>query len=348
MKLQLVQKVVCTLVSLFLSVGCSKSTSGGGSSYDFTASTGVSLKLISRIQDFSGFKLLEDMIQTPKNELHAGPTLCSSTVCFSATALTGKYYGTGFLIQSSGNGMVAYFGQSTWSEIVGTSTSYSFDSSAPITNSGTLSCCGGTGDLASANTYIESIIYLFGYLDATFTVSGVTSNTNMNREFTVRFVLANDAITSGKRGDLLLKDPTDGIFKWMDTSVSAGGNVGAGTLVTTRPTTPVTMNTSVTNWTNPFGTTQGNQTIPVIYAPVLTSGNGVYVITEEQLKATGKTYTYSFDPTNFVMFPMLTTADKNSLYSYYQLLANIHLGGLPHSGQTAGVGSPAGTVLTVN
>ncbi len=337
------QHLVYTLAFVIMTNSCTKSTTGGGNSYDFSASSSISLRLKSRESQDASHQAQSASVKSARS---SGPTLCSSTVCFTPTALTGKYYGTGFLIQSSGNGMVAYFGQSTWSDIVGTSTSYSFDSAAPVTNSGTLTCCGGTGDLASENTYIESIIYLFGYLDATFTVSGVTSNTNMNREFTVRFVLADDAITGGKRGDVLLKD--SGVFKWMDTATSAGGDVGAGTLVTTRPTSPVTMNTSVKNWTNPFGTTQGNQTIPVIYAPVLTSGNGVYQITEAELKATGKTYTYSFDPTNFVMFPALTTADKNSLYSYYQLLSNIHLGGLPFSTQSNGVGSPAGTVLTVN
>lgn len=319
-----------------LLLSCNKASTGGGSSYSFTAASTASFRLTSR----SSREVLQ-------SERVTGPTLCSSVICFTPTKLTGKYYGTGFLIQSSGNGMVAYFGQDSWANITSSSTTYSFDSSSPVTNSGNLTCCNGTGDFTSSNTYIESVMYLFGYLDATFTVSGVTGNTSMNREFTVRFVLADGAITSGIRGDLLLKDPSDGIFKWIDTSVSAGGNVGAGTLVTTRPTSPVTMNTSVVSYSNPFGS-QGNQTIPVIYAPVVpASGSGLFEVTEASLSAANKSYTYKFNPTNFVMFPQLLTADINMLSSYTALLQKIHLGGLPHSAQTSGVGSPASTVLTV-
>jgi hypothetical protein len=323
--------------------GCSDSKktdpTTAAKSYSFSATGSASFKLKSTSlgveADSSGLALA------------TGPTLCSSVVCFTPTSLTGKYYGTGFLIQSAGNGMVAYFGQDNWSSITGTSKTYSFDTSSPTTNSGSLYCCNGTGDLSSENTYISDAIYLFAYLDATFTVTGVTGNTSMNREFTVRFILADDAIATAKRGDLMLKDPNDGVFKWMDPSISAGGNVGNGTLVITRPSSPITMNASVKDWTNPFGAGQGNQSIPVIYAPLAPESGEVYQVSENDLNESGKTYTYNFDPTNFVMFPTFQTADKNSLYSYVQLLSNIHLGGLPHSGQSMGVGNPASTVLKV-
>ncbi len=322
--------LACLAFSVLIVADCSQTT--GGKSYDFTATSSASLALKSR----------------RASTRTDGPTLCSSVVCVTPTALTGKYYGTGLLIQSSGNGMVAYFGQDSWSGITGTSTSYSFDTASPVTNTGNLNCCGGTGDLASSNTYVSDVIYLFGYLDATFSLSGITSNTNMNRSFTVRFVLADGAITNGVRGDLLLKDPSDSTFKWMDTSVSAGGDVGAGTLVTSRPASPVTMNSSVTGYTNPFGTEQGNQTIPVIYAPVIPSGGGVYTITETALNTANQTYTFNFDPANFVMFPSLqASTDLNMLSTYTAMLQNIHLGGLPHSGQSMGVGSPASTELVV-
>jgi hypothetical protein len=324
-------------LGLLLAVGCQdseeKKKSSKGKSYSFTSDANVSIELASRSHRLST----------------SGPTLCSSVVCFTPTALTGRFFGTGFLIQSKGNGMVAYFGQDSWSGITGSSETYDFSSATPVTHPGTLTCCNGTGNLDSSSSYIESAIYLFSYLDATFTVSGVTGNTSMNREFTVRFLMADDAVTSGKRGDLLLKDPDDGVFKWMDTSTSAGGNVGAGTLTTTRPASPVTMDEAVTDWTNPFGSGQGNQEIPVIYAPVLPeSGSGVVSITESGLSVDGQSYTYGFDPTNFVMFPtMIKTSDINMLYSYKELLAKIHLGGLPHSQQSKGVGSPASTILTI-
>ena len=339
-----------TLLTVFLSTymllsfpSCSdsnKSDKGApGKSYAFSAA------------GFGSFKLkaasLASVEKTLGTALATGPALCSSVVCFTPTSLTGKYFGTGFLIQSNGNGMVAYFGQDNWSSITATSEKYSFDTASPTTHSGSLFCCNGSGDLTSSNTYISDAIYLFAYLDATFTVSGVTSNTSMNREFTVRFILADDAVASAKRGDLMLKDPADNVFKWRDPSTSAGGITGQGTLVTTRPSSPVTMNTSVQNWTNPNGTDKGNQTIPVINAPLLPTSGEVYQVNESDLNVAGKTYTYNFDPTNFVMFPTFQTADKNSLHSYFQLLSNIHLAGLPHSGQPLGVGNPASTTLTV-
>jgi hypothetical protein len=341
-------------LSLTLLVAASCGSSNNASTYDFTAAASVALGLKSRSLPTKSLPSLTESWSTgfllPQREpLRTGPTLCTSTVCFTPTTLTGKYYGMGFLIQAGGNGMTAYFGQSHWSDITGTSTSYDFDVANPITNSGNLTCCSGTGDLSSSNTYISDVIYLFGYLDATFTVSGVTGNMSMNRAFTVRFVLADGAISGGLRGDVLLKDPAGGAtFYWIDTATSTGGNVGAGTLVTTRPATPVVMNTSVVNWTNPFGTNQGNQTIPVIYAGVLPdSGSGVVTTSQSELAQTGKTYTYNFDPTNFVMFPTLQTADINMLSSYTELLSRIHLGGLPHASQPNGVGSPASTELVI-
>ncbi len=337
---------ILALVIALFEFGCSKASSnaaaGGGISYDIsaTAKSSIGLKSVNALSVSSHF--------SKATTLTDGPTLCSSVVCFTPTAMTGKYYGTGLQIQSSGNGMVAYFGQDSWSSIKGTSQTYDFDSAAPVTNSGDLKCCGGTGDLDSENTYVSEVIYLFGYIDATFTLSGITGNTTMNREFTVRFVLADGAITDGIRGDLLIKDPSDGVFKWIDKSVSAGGDVGDGALVSSRPTTPVTMDSSVTKWTNPFGTSAGNQEIPVIYAPILPETlDGKVTISKTQIETSGRTYSYSFDPTNFIMFPSMQTTDLNMLYSYTQLLSKIHLGGLPHSMQTMGVGSPASTVLKI-
>jgi hypothetical protein len=245
--------------------------------------------------------------------------------------------------------MVAYFGQDSWSSITGTSVAYPFDASTPVTNSGTLTCCNGTGDFSSSNTYIESVMYLFAYLDATFTVANVGSNTTMNQAFTIRFVFADGAITSGIRGDILIKDTNlpagqggsnDGEFKWVSTA--------SGALSTTRPSDPVTMNSSVTNYTNPFGANAGNQTIPVIYAGVTpASGSGLLTFTEAELRTVGRIYSFKFDPTNFVMFPALLTTDINSIYSVKTLMQNVHLGGLPHSLQSQGVGNPASTTLTI-
>jgi hypothetical protein len=77
------------------------------------------------------------------------------------------------------------------------------------------------------------------------------------------------------------------------------------------------------------------------------SGTGVFSVNESVLSTNGKTYTFSFDPKNFVMFPTAQISDINMFYSYKEMLSKIHLGGLPHSGQSRGVGNPASTVLTV-
>jgi len=344
-------KVAIVLVSVFLLVsGCDNKkdsdSESPGQSYSFTSAGNAKLTFSSSFMP-TDYLSAEDL-NSPL-VIASGPTLCSSVICFSATALTGKYYGLGFSIQSAGNGMVAYFGQDSWSGIVGTSTTYNFDASNPVVNSGTLVCCNGTGDLSSSNTYIESVMYLFSYLDATFTVSGVTGNATMNGAYTVRFIFANDAITNGVRGDVLIKDSglpsgqggsNDGAFKWV--------SISTGVLSTTRPSDPVTMNSSVTNYVNPFGSSGGNQSIPVIYAPVFpASGSGVFSTTESELRVAGKTYSFKFDPTNFIMFPTMQHSDINMIFSLTELMRKIHLGGLPHSQQSYGVGNPAATLLTV-
>ena len=319
---------------LLLAAGCSGS-GGGSKGYSFQTPAST---VIGRV---TAAPAAARVVAAPSAAAAVGPTLCGSTICFTPTALTGTSFGEGLLIQAGGAGMVAYFGQDAWSEITGTSPRVDFDVSAPIFHAGNLSCCGGNGDLASPNAYVSDVIYLFGTIDATFTVSGVTGNTSMNREFTVRFVLADEAVPTARRGDVLLKDPADGAFKWMDPGTAAG------TLAATRPASPVTMDAAVVNYVNPFGTTEGNQRIPVIYAPVTSLDGTPYAIDEAKLRLADRTYTFHFDPTNFVMFPSLQLADIGLLSTEKQLLSRIHLGGLPHSQQPMGVGPPAATVLEV-
>ena len=315
-----------------LLVGCKAGNEGGadsGSAYSFTSPASAKIALNSLVS-----RSIDSDVHTQSS---TGPTLCSSVVCFTPTAITGKYFGTGLLIQSNGNGMMAYFGQDSWSTITGTSTAYDFDAASPITNTGTLTCCTSTGDLSGSSSYVESVANLFSYLDVTFAVTGVTGNISMNATYTLRFVMADGAITDGVRGDVLIFD--SGAFKWMDNGTSA--------LSTTRPSVPVTMNSSIVNYTNPFGSS-GNQTIPVIYANVIpASGSGVFSIDESTLRATTNTYSYGFNMTNFIMFPSMQHADLNMISSLKELMSRVHLGGLPHSQQSRGVGSPADTKLKI-
>ena len=338
--------VLCSILALS-ACSCSGSEGGSGQSYNFeaTADAKISLNVLETLS-----ALFSPRQSSRVTAASTPPSLCTSVVCFTPTQLTGQHFGMGLLIQSSGNGMSAYFGAEEWASITGASQKYDFDASSPVTNSGNLTCCNGTGDLSSENSYISEVTYLFGYVDATFTVSGVTENTAMNATYTLRFVMADGAIDSGLRGDVLMRVDVSGdscpvtslttgcAFKWMDSSNN--------TFSDTRPTSPVVMNTSVVNYDAPFD--EGQQNIPVFGVPVLpASGDGVLQVTESELRAAGNTYDFQFDPNGFVMFPAVPTSEINLISSKKELMARAHLAGLPHSAQPMGVGNPASTVLEV-
>ena len=204
------------------------------------------------------------------------------------------------------------------------SPTYDFDFRAPFTQAGKLACCAGQGNLQSQNTYIESVAYLFGYMDATFTIpDGSGAHGSAVGTHTVRFVLADDAVATAKRGDVQYKD-ADGAFKWMDAS--------SGALSATRPGAPITMPSTVVSWANPFGPQAGNQNIPVLNQHVdPPSTGGVYVVTETQLRADGHSYAFDFGAKNFVMFPRLLKAsgDIGRLESVKAVLENVITQGLP-------------------
>jgi hypothetical protein len=347
LKNALLFQILSLSFTMLISIGCDKkasdSASEAGQTYSFTTPMTGQIQIVNTTSVFDNKMDSTAALKLPHHPPRSadGPTLCSSVVCFTPTAISGKYFGTGLLIQSNGNGMMAYFGQESWSGISGTSTSYAFDLATPILNTGNLVCCTNTGALNNGSSYIESIAYLFGYLDVTFTLSGITGNVSMNGTYTLRFVLADGAITDGVRGDVLIFD--SGNFKWM--------NSDSSTLTTTRPANPVVMNTGVTNWTNPFGTDKGNQNIPVIYANVIpSSGSGLMLISDTELQVANKTYSFGFNPKNFVVFPTLINDgnDINMIYSEKELMRLIHLGGLPHSQQAMGIGGPADTELVIS
>lgn len=316
---------------------CSKDGGSSGKSYSFAAAASVLLSGTSSLLAQGANSIVK-----PFDSRSVDP--CKGHPCFTPTALSGKYFGVGLLIQSSGNGMSAYFGASEWSSITGTSSTYNFDLASPITNAGNLTCCGGTGDLTSENSYIESVTFLLGYVDATFTYAG-SMNTSMNTSHTVRFILADDVITGAKRGDLMYFLSTANGGSDAFEYYSADGSHS-----TTRPTSPITMNSSVTTYTNPWGDV-GNQTIPVVYSGAVlpTSDTEKITVTQTQLETTGRTYSFKFPSKDFVIFPTLlggTDGDDRPLVSsIVTLLQKIHLQGLPHS--TATLPGASDTVLTI-
>lgn len=320
------------IAALVFACGDDRKGGGPGKSYNFTVSSAARLKST----DVSSTA----RIGNPSTMFSSAPANCTDNVCFTPTALTGKYFGVGLMIQSGGNGMNAYFGQESWSGITAASTSYDFDFNTPITETGTLVCCTGTGDLSSENTYFSDAIYLFGYLDATFEVAADSgANGDAIGPHTVRFILADDAIESAKRGDLMYKD-ADTTFKWMDSTDS-------GTLSATRPTSPVTMNSSVVSWSNPYGDDKGNSTIPVISTLIAEpESGGVHQVSESELKTADRTYTYDFPVNGFIFFPTVLRSDIGMLSSKKELLSRIHLQGLPHTEYE--MGSAGSTVLTIS
>lgn len=328
--------VLLLAVSLMLGACTKKSGSGSGTSYSFSAAANVLLSASSLMtQSSRSLKPMDSRSVDP----------CNNHPCFTPTAVSGKYFGVGLLIQSNGNGMSGYFGRSEWSSITGTSLTYDFDLASPLTNSGTFTCCNGTGDLASENSsYIEDVSFLLGYVDVTFTYAG-SANTLMNVSHKVRFIFADDVIAGAKRGDLLyfLSTANGGsdTFEYF----SADGNHSS-----TRPTSPITQDSAVTAWTNPWGSV-GNQTIPVMYSGAVlpTSDSEKITVTQTQLASANRTYSFKFPSEDLVIFPTLLGGtdgdDRGLVFSIVTLLQKIHLQGLPHS--TATLGRASDTVLTI-
>jgi hypothetical protein len=301
--------------ALFGAIACG---SGNGDSYNFSARASTMLT--------STTLTVMNALSSSPVKTRALPNNCTDNVCFTPSALTGKYFGTGLMIQSGGSGMNAYFGQDEWSSITSASPTYDFDFETPTTQTGDLRCCVGSGDLASGSSYFSDAIYLFAYFDATFTVPAGGATGTAVGIHTVRFILADGAVT-------------DTTFKWVDST--------NGTLSTNRSSvTPVRMNTEVTNWVNPFGETKGNQTIPVIGTGIADAvAGGVNVVTEDELKTEGRTYTYDFPGEGFIFFPTVLNADIGVLSSRLELLKRIHVQGLPHSQYE--MGSAGTTTLTI-
>jgi hypothetical protein len=323
------------LLASLVFISCSeKDGSGGGMDkiYDFTSTVTGVLKSASLAPSISSD------VETEAN------TFCSSVFCATPSDITGKYFATGLLIQSNGSGLSAYFGQTSWSQIDANSPMYNFSLSSPVSNSGNLFCCAGSGDLAGANTYYSDVSYLMAYMDITFTLtSGMGVHGAAVGTHTVRVIVANGAIAGASRGDLLYKD-TDNAFKWMDST--------NGTLTTTRPSSPVQMDSAVTNYVNPFGPSAGNQEIPVIYAGLNSTdiNGGPLVVSETDLRTNGKTYEFYFNAENLIIFPtIIKNQDEGMISSLQTLLTKFHIQGLPYTGSGLIIGTtPSAPNTTLN
>ena len=100
-----------------------------------------------------------------------------------------------------------------------------------------------------------------------------------------------------------------------------------GELSVTRPSSALTMNAKVVNWTSPFGDGKGNTEIPVIYSGLTEPSNGKQTTSEDELKKAA-TYTFDFNASGLVIFPDLLHADGSWVGDRKTMLQKIHLRGL--------------------
>ncbi len=331
------QKKLFVWVSfVYLASACGENNSddkgsSSGSSYSFESEAGS--QLLSSTLGLRSRKSPLTLLDGPAQLCETGQTIS----CAGVSDMSGKLLTVGLLIQAGGSGMQSYLLTDNFSDVTGDSTAYDFDFRNPVTTKGALGCCGGTGDLNSGNTYFSDANFLFGYIDASFKIPYVSTssvNANMLATHTVRFVLADKTSTGYKRGDLLIQD-TDETFKWMTAD---------GTLSATRPASPITMDSKVVDYTNPFE--KGNTEIPVIGAQIQSPEGGDNKVTTDEaaLKETGNTYSFDFDASSLIVF-MLAPSELTIIQTKAEMLKRIHLQGLPHSKFT--FGASAVSTLTV-
>lgn len=332
------QKKLCLWAGfVYLASGCGASesndkSSSSGSSYSFESE--ASSQLLSSTLGLRRSPGDLPLTDGPSQLCETGQTIS----CADVSDVSGKLLTVGLLIQAGGQGMQSYLLTDNFSDVTGDSTAYDFDFRNPVTTSGALGCCGGTGDLTNENSYFSDANFLFGHMDVSFKIPYVNTNqvnTEMLATHTVRFVLADKTSTGYKRGDLLLQD-SDDAFKWMSAD---------GTLSATRPASPITMDAQVVNYTNPFE--KGNTEIPVVSAQIQSPEGGDNKVTtsEDKLKDTGNTYSFDFDASTLVVF-MLAPSELTIIQSKAEMLKRIHLQGLPHSKFT--FGASAVSTLTVS
>jgi len=197
-----------TVLSIIFS-GCGedgkKDKDGKGKSYSFSAAATAIVKSsrLALTSSNSESKGDEESIKAGALTSTSGAAhLCATgqtITCVAPSALTGKHYGIGLLIQAGGRGMQSYLLSDSFSSITVTGPSYDFNAANPVTSTGALTCCGGEGDLAGENTYFSNVAYVFGYLDATIAVPFTDAQLNqvpqeVKGNHTVRFVLFENAV----------------------------------------------------------------------------------------------------------------------------------------------------------
>jgi hypothetical protein len=195
------------------------------------------------------------------------------------------------------------------------STEYGFDLKNPTANAGSLICCNGNSSFEDEG-YFQTAKFLLTFVD--FTISfKAPNNTKLNGDHTYRFVLANNKTLGYSRGDILLKDPVDGIFKWI---------LNDGSLSVSKTSTVAMQDSAVVNWANTSG--KGNTEIPVLESAFL--GESKVVVSRKDLEENQLTFQFDLDATNMVILNRESGA-LDVFSTQFELASKLHLRGLPHS-----------------
>lgn len=313
---------VSFLALMSLSFGCRKSKNDkkGGEPPKFS-SLSTTLLISSTLEDrpaaASAFIATAETTEVPP-ELKC----MQMTTCFTPSAFSGKILAAGLGISAKGQLESYLFGGDQYSGLSpdAGSTEYDFDLRNPTANAGTLICCNGDSSFEEEG-YFQTAKFLITYADFTIMFKA-PNNTKLNGEHTYRFVLANNKSLGYLRGDILLKDPSDGSFKWI---------LGNGLLSATRTDGVAVQDSAVVNWTNPFG--KGNLEIPTLESAFL--GESKVVVNKNDLEQNQLSFKFDLDATNMVILNSEESA-LDVFNTQFELASKLHLRGLPHSKMTLG------------
>jgi hypothetical protein len=309
-------------VYIGLVLGCdeSKKDKKGGEPPKFT-STSSTLLVSSTLQDPTappGLLFSNDENTDPPPELKC----MEMTTCFTPTAFSGKVLAAGLGISAKGQLESILFGGEQYSGLAPDSGSkeYDFDLKNPTANAGTLYCCNGDSSF-DAEGYFQTAKFLITYADFSI-VFKAPNNSRLNGEHSYRFVLANNKSLGYLRGDILLKDPSDGVYKWI---------LADGSLSPSRTAGVAVQDSAVVNWVNTFG--KGNMEVPTLESAFLAESK--VVVSKKDLEENQLTFQFDLDATNMIILNQESGA-LDVFNTHFELASKLHLRGLPHSKLTLG------------
>lgn len=325
--------LACALLLLNVSFGCDKSKNNkeGGEPPKFSSAS--STLLISSTLQSPAFSFVSFLASEFNATLPPELKCMEMNKCFTPVDFSGKILAAGLGISAKGQLESYLFGGDQYSGLGPDSGSeeFEFDFRNPTANAGTLICCNGNSSFDEEG-YFQTAKFLLSYADVGIAFKA-PNNTKLNGEHRFRFVLANNKAFGYLRGDILLKDPSDGNFKWIRSD---------GTLSTTRVEGVAVQDSAVVKWTNPLG--KGNMEIPILESAFLNESK--VVVSRKDLEENKLSFQFDLDATNMVILNQ-DPGMLDILNTQYELASKLHLRGLPHSKLTLGTVGFATNSLTL-